>query len=155
MHFCLCACTPFGSASSLLEHVTLCHVSSRTPCPGTYDLKTLNDEQWEYMIKVEVMLRNSLPGLKNINVLLTDYFSDRSCVAIRSLRKLAIYKSKYKVISNNTNSMSLASHSDSLDLPELIPFNDSVAETKSIDVSVSPPDISLPTVGTVADCSVK
>lgn len=154
MHFCLlCACPPFGSASSLLEHVTLCHVSQRTPCPGDYDTKSLNDEQWDFMIKVEIMLRNNLPGLKNINVLLTDYFPDRSCVAIRSLRKLAIYKTKYKLINDDANSSTFSLHRDSVDLPELIPFNDSVIESKSFDITVSPPEISLSIDNNIEGCS--
>lgn len=125
MHCLLCACPSFDSASSLLEHVSLCHVSVRAPSPGNYDTRSLSEEQWEFLIKIEIMLRNNLPGLKNINVLLTDYFPDRSCVAIRALRKLAIYKTKYKVISESVNSDTLHSNSirDSISLPELVPFD--------------------------------
>lgn len=106
------------------------------------------------MIKIEIMLRNSFPGLKNINVLLTDYFPDRSCVTIRALRKLTIYKTKFKDINDKVNSRSQSFQSDSVELPELIPFNDSVAKTKSFDISISPPTITMPMYETADDNSV-
>lgn len=91
------------------------------------------------------MLRNSLPVLRNINVLLTDYFPDRSCNAIRSLRKLAIYKTKYKLISDSIGSDSLHSSSfqDSINMPELLPFHLISSTPGSSGLPIIPPSTSV------------
>lgn len=101
----LCACPSFDSTSSLLDHLLIYHVSRRASDPSTYGIKSLNDDQWDYLIKVELILRECFPDLKNIHVAFTDYFSDRYCVVIRALRKLAIYKLKLAEIKSSFTSI--------------------------------------------------
>lgn len=91
-----CACLPFDTATSLIDHVMLCHVSKYESDAVTANAKYFDDEQWEFIIKLQLMLREVFPNLKIIYVELVKYFPDRSYEAIRALSKLKVYKSKFQ-----------------------------------------------------------
>lgn len=102
MHVCtLCTCPPFGEAINALDHSLLSHAALRSYDSVELSLRTLNDEQWVYIIKMRIMLREFIRNIKNINVKRDKYFPDRNLEAIRA------YKSKYDAARSGEDGESL------------------------------------------------